>query len=179
MHTAVVLAHHITRKEEWTWYATDSGGEHCGADDHAKDVCGKIRAELANAGYPAEVVKYPEESGLQFRFVAQAAGLGKIGVNAHLFHPAWGPWVHLRVLATAAQLEIRPRTTGDQFCSGCMLCITECPAKAISAETFSGNACRAYRKNRGEYVPYGEKKEYRYCLRCLLICPRGKRPDGF
>lgn len=60
-------------------------------------------------------MKYPGESGLQFRFVAEAAGLGRVGTNAFLFHPAWGPWVHLRVMATTAELEVRPKLSGEQF----------------------------------------------------------------
>src|SRR4030042_3436314 len=39
--TAIVLGHHVVTEEEWQWYATEIGGEHCGADDHAKEVYAK------------------------------------------------------------------------------------------------------------------------------------------
>ena len=177
--TAVALAHHITHRDEWRWYAVGADGERSPADDHLREVCRGIRDELQRAGYPAEIVAYPAESGLQFRYVAQSAGLGRIGVNAHLFHPAWGPWVHLRVMATPAPLDIRPAVSGDAFCNRCMRCVAECPAGAIAEDTFSGAACRAYRAAQGEYVPFGPDREYRYCLRCLLACPQGRRPEGF
>ncbi|VVB63714.1 Epoxyqueuosine reductase [uncultured archaeon] len=174
--TAVVLGHHISIEEEWTWYATETGGEHCTADDHARGLCEIIKAELIQSGHETEIVNYPGTSGLQFRFVAEAAGLGAIGLIAFLFHPAWGPWVHSRVVATTAILDIHPTMSGDQLCNQCMLCMTECPAGAISDGAFSGLQCRIYRKSRGEYEPYGPNGEFRYCMRCAWVCPRGQRP---
>jgi epoxyqueuosine reductase len=174
--SAVVLAHHVTTIEEWRWYALENGGERCAADDHAGEVLRLIRGELLRAGQQTEIVKYPEQSGLQFRSVAQAAGFGRIGVNAFLFHPQWGPWVHLRVLAAGAELDIRPAADGGQFCNRCMLCVPACPAGAISEEGFAGQTCRAYRKAKGEYEPYGPERELRYCLLCALNCPRGTMP---
>ena len=175
--TAITLGHHITTEEEWAWYATGPGGEHCTADDHARGLCEVIKAELKQSGHETEIVSYPDTSGLQFRYVAQAAGLGAIGMNAFLFHPMWGPWIHLRVVATTAKLHLHPRMSGDQFCNQCTLCVAECPAGAISDGAFSGLQCRSYRKARGEYDPYGPKGELRYCKRCAWVCPQGQRPQ--
>jgi epoxyqueuosine reductase QueG len=113
---------------------------------------------------------------LQFRFVAEVAGLGRIGTNAFLFHPAWGPWVHLRVVGTTAKLDLRSELSGDQFCDACGLCISECPAYAISQNTFQGLRCRSYRKARGEYKPHGPEGLLPYCMRCVWVCPKGKQP---
>ncbi len=151
--TAIVLGHHIITEEEWTWYATGDGGEHCAADDHCSEICNAIRAELTRQGHEAGVVDYPRESGLQFRFVAQAAGLGEIGTNAFLFHPDWGPWIHLRVMATTAPLALSARVAGEQLCDRCGLCVSECPAGAIFDENFEGLQCRSFRKAIGEYEP--------------------------
>jgi epoxyqueuosine reductase QueG len=175
--TAIALGHHVTTEEEWTWYATGAGGEQCAADDHARELCEMIRTELIQSGYETEIVNYPGASGLQFRYVAQAAGLGAIGMNAFLFHPTWGPWIHLRVIATTAKLGIHPKMSGDQVCDQCTLCVTECPAGAISDGAFSGLQCRSYRKAQGEYEPYGPRGELRYCKRCVWVCPRGQRPQ--
>jgi epoxyqueuosine reductase len=174
--TAITLAHHITTEEEWKWNVTEAGAERCGADDHAREVCERLRSEIVHSGGKAKLVKYPGESGLQFRFVAQASGLGTIGVNAFLFHPAWGPWVHLRVMATDAELDIRPDIPGRQTCTRCLLCLPECPAGAISEEGFSGQRCRSFRGARGEYEPWGPERELRYCERCIRICPQGRKP---
>ncbi|MDY6842757.1 MAG: 4Fe-4S binding protein [Thermodesulfobacteriota bacterium] len=175
--TAIVLLHHVTTEEEWTWYATTDGGEHCAADDHARELCVLIKEELTRHGYDAKLVSYPHKSGLQFRFVAQAAGLGMIGTNAFLFHPEWGPWVHLRVMGTTAELDLCiDNVSGGQVCDGCGLCISECPAQAISENTFEGLKCRSYRKARGEYDPHGPDGLLPYCKRCILVCPKGPQP---
>jgi epoxyqueuosine reductase QueG len=174
--TAIVLSHHVVTEEEWTWYDIDNGRERCDADDHARNVCLAIKNELGKRGHDAQLVKYPGESGLQFRFVAEAAGLGVIGTNAFLFHPVWGPWVHLRVMGTTAELDLHPKLSGDQFCDECGLCISECPVQAISTHTFYGLQCRSYRKGKGEYEPHGPEGLLPWCKRCILICPKGKSP---
>lgn len=174
--TAIVLLHHIVTEEEWTWYEASNGGARCDADDHLRALCEEVKSKLTGRGHVAELVQYPGKSGLQFRFVAQAAGLGAIGTNAFLFHPTWGPWVHLRVMATTADLDIRPQLSGEELCNQCGLCISECPADAISEESFEGLQCRSYRKTRGEYDPYGPSRQYRHCLICVWACPQGKQP---
>lgn len=173
--TSIVLGHHIVTEEEWTWYSIGDRGERCDADDHLRHVCEAIRNELENQGHDAKLVKYPGESGLQFRFVAEAADLGRIGTNAFLFHPAWGPWVHLRVMATTAEFDLNAKLSGDQLCDECGLCISECPAQAISEKSFQGLQCRSYRKARGEYDPHGPDGLLPYCKRCVWICPKGKQ----
>ncbi len=173
--TAVVLAHHVVTEEEWTWYSTGGCEEHCAADDHLRSLCEAIRDQLVQKGYRAVLVTYPG-SGLQFRLVAEAAGLGKIGTNTFLFHPVWGPWVHLRVIGTTAAVDLRPEMSGEQFCDECDLCIYECPASAISENEFQGLQCRSYRKAKGEYEPRGPEGLLPWCLRCVWICPKGEQP---
>jgi len=174
--TAIVLLHHIMTEEEWTWYAASEDREYCEADDHLGELCEKIKSNLIFEGYDTELVKYPGRSGLQFRFVAQAAGLGTIGINAFLFRPNWGPWVHLRVMATTAKLNIHPQFSGNEMCDRCGLCVSECPANAISDRGFEGLRCRSYREAIGEYKPYGPDRRYRYCIICALVCPKGQQP---
>ncbi|MGD9162223.1 MAG: hypothetical protein PVG39_27685 [Desulfobacteraceae bacterium] len=135
-----------------------------------------IKNLLEKEGNGAELVKYPGISGLQFRFVAEAAGLGSIGNNAFLFHPLWGPWIHLRVMGTTAEIDLNPEQSGDQVCDECGLCISECPAQAISEGSFNGLQCRSYRKARGEYNPRYPDGLLPYCKRCILICPKGDLP---
>ena len=165
--TAIAIAHHIVTEEEWTWSSPPSSEDRCDADDHLKGLCGVIKDELVKHGHQVKLVKYPGESGLQFGFVAEAAGLGRIGTNAFLFHPIWGPWVHLRVMATTAELDLRLELSGDQSCDACGLCISECPADAISEDNFRGLQCRRYRKTKGEYEPQGPRGHLPYCLRCV------------
>ena len=174
--TAIVLGCHVTTEDEWTWYATADGGERCAADDHTAVVCFRIKEELNHQGFSTQIVQYPGESGLQFRFVAQSAGMGKIGKNAFLLHPEWGPWIHLRVIATEASMELEPGYA-DSVCNDCGMCLPACPADAIMDDAFDGLRCRLFRKSRGEYTPIGPKQELRYCKICADICPIGEKPE--
>lgn len=171
--TAVVVGHHVVTKEEWTWHATIDGNEYCAADDHTRDVCLKLKEALIKQGFPTEVVPYPGESGLQFRFVAQSAGAGEIGKNAFLLHPKWGPWIHLRVLATQAPTKRKPIAV-TSVCDDCGACVSACPAGAIQDKTFDGLQCRRHRRAKGEYTPFGPTQELRWCKICADVCPIGR-----
>ena len=174
--SAVVLGHHVVTEEEWQWYVMENGGERCAADDHAKAVCEDLERALGAHGYPTEIVPYPGESGLQFRFVAHAAGAGEIGTNAFLLHPEWGPWIHLRVLATEGPSRSKTRGECARLCDDCRACIAACPAGAIRDAVFDGLLCRRYRAAQGEYTPVGPQRELRYCTICADIYPLGQRP---
>ena len=176
--TAVVLGHHVVTEEEWQWYATENGGQRCAADDHAKEVCEGLQQKLEARGFSTEVVPYPGESGLQFRFVAQAAGAGAIGTNAFLLHPEWGPWIHLRVLATGASTGTKRVGECVQVCNACGICVSACPAGAIQDTRFDGLLCRSHRRAKGEYVPVGPQRELRYCAICAQCCPIGDKPQA-
>jgi ferredoxin len=63
------------------------------------------------------------------------------------------------------------------LCDRCMLCVAECPAGAIDESSFNGLQCRSFRKARGEYIPVGPEREFRYCKICVKVCPKGARPS--
>ena len=176
--SAVVVYHHIVDIKTWTWYQTLDGSERCDANDHASEVCGQIKDQLHTQGLQCKVVPYPDISGLQFRYVAQATGLGQIGNSAFLLHPEWGPWVHLRVLATTAPTEKISSSTKDSknTCTNCNKCIENCPAGAF-ADGFDGLVCRKFRRQRGEHIPVGTERIYQWCLTCALVCPIGEKPS--
>jgi epoxyqueuosine reductase QueG len=176
--TAVVLGHHVVTEEEWQWYAAENGEERCAADDHARGVCEGMQEALKARGFATEVVPYPRESGLQFRFVAQAAGAGAIGTNAFLLHPEWGPWIHLRVLATGAPVATRRMGACVQVCNACGSCVSACPAGAIQETRFDGILCRSHRQTKGEYMSFGPRRELRYCTICAQCCPIGEKPKA-
>ncbi|MCF8035000.1 MAG: hypothetical protein K9K66_17320 [Desulfarculaceae bacterium] len=173
--TAIALGHHVQAKEEWTWRLDPEGAEYCAADDHLREVCLQGKRALEANGFPAELVPYPGYSGLQFRYVALAAGAGELGTNVFLLHPQWGPWVHLRVMATEAPTEAHPlEQTG--ICTECDACLAECPSGAIQEASFDGLQCRSFRKTRGDYTPHGPRRELSYCETCADACPVGPAP---
>jgi epoxyqueuosine reductase len=174
--TAVVVGHHVTTREEWKWYVSANGVAHCAADDHTRNLCLQFKQALIEQDFPTELAPYPGESGPQFRFVAQSVGAGEIAKSAFLLHPQWGPWIHLRVLATQAPTRNRPRRA-ISVCNDCSACVSACPAGAIGDNTFDGLKCRRFRRARGEYNPIGPERELRYCQICADICPIGPKPD--
>jgi len=174
--TAIVIGHPIRARREWRWFAGGERGEHCEADDHTERVIREIIRTFSDRGYETKSLPYPEECGLQFRYVARAAGMGELGWNAFLLHPQWGPWIHLRVLVTQAATSCTHRDV-ESVCTNCGACIDSCPAGAITAGSFNGLQCRAYRKQKGEYIPFGKSRELRYCEICAEVCPIGKKPD--
>jgi epoxyqueuosine reductase QueG len=118
------------------------------------------------------------ESGLQFRFVAQTAGAGTIGTNAFLLHPEWGPWIHLRVLATEGPAGSKRGGDCAPVCNACGACVSACPAGAIQDALFDGLLCRRHRKTKGEYMPFGPQRKLRYCTICAQCCPIGEKPKA-
>jgi epoxyqueuosine reductase QueG len=175
--TAIVVYYPIKSLKDYTWYCPDSTlqSERCNIDDWANEICVHIKEEFITNNFNTLIVPYPQNSGLQFRFVALASGCGQIGENAFYLHPRWGNKVHLRVLATEMTSEllcsIEPKT--DRVCMECEKCIEICPAGAFETG-FDGLKCRTFRKKRGEYIPIGEKGLLRYCTICLRNCNAGK-----
>jgi len=175
--SAIVVGRRIMAMAEWTWYEREDGSHHCEADDHAAAVCEEIRSALAAKGYRAGILPYPGECGLLFREVARAAGAGEIGTSAFLLHPEWGPWIQLRVMETDAPSGcVSAQAPRRGICDRCGDCILSCPAGAVGDGSFDGKRCREYRTGRGEYIPFGPKREFRYCTICADVCPTGKRP---
>ena len=176
--TAIVVGHHVETMAEWTWSEREDGSHHCDADDHTVAVCEEIREALSGHWFRARILPYPGECGLQFRSVAEAAGAGEIATNVFLLHPEWGPWIQLRVMETNAPSGSVPAPSSRKgICDKCGgACIEACPAGAIQRDSFNGLRCRQYRTKKGEYIPIGPKKEFRYCTMCADVCPAGKRP---
>ncbi len=173
--TIIVLGHHITNAEEWIWSEPPGGRYRCGANDHMTSILNTMLEQIS--GYSSRIVPYPYKSGLQFRYVAQAAGLGRIGRSSFLLHPEWGPWIHLRVFATEKEIDGFNGEITDDFCEDCDKCIRVCPAKAFE-DGFDGLKCRQYRLSKGDYKPTGEKGIHIGCKKCAIACQAGKRPTG-
>jgi ferredoxin len=175
--TAITVYYPVKTLSGWNWYLPDGklSGERCDIDDRCREVCGYIRDTLIKKGMDTQIVPYPQNSGLQFRFVAAASGIGEIGKNRFYLHPGWGSRVHLRVLATDMESEplcsIMIKT--NKVCLDCGKCVSSCPAHALD-NGFDGLRCREFRMLRGEYNPVGDKGFLPYCRKCMMVCKAGK-----
>jgi len=68
---------------------------------------------------------------ISMRKSAEAAGLGRIGVNGLLLTTDYGPRNRMGLCITTAELEADPLIE-DEICNDCYACVRECPGQAIS-----------------------------------------------
>jgi hypothetical protein len=106
-------------------------------DDAARDLPG------ARVVYPFDPV-----AALDFRVLAEAAGLGRRSLLGVLVHPEYGPWIALRaaILVADAFAAARP-ADGFDPCPGCVErpCIAACPVGAIGPAGWDVPTCAAHR----------------------------------
>ncbi len=83
---------------------------------------------------------------LDFKWVAEAAGIGTAGLELNLLTPEYGPRVYLGVVMTEAVLEPDPPLAED-LCPGlqCGRCAVTCSTDAIPTEGARGSSVREYR----------------------------------
>ncbi len=115
---------------------------------------------------------------LSLRHAAERAGLGRIGWNALLLTPAFGPRVQLAAILTDAEL---PPTGSDipNPCVRCGECIRACPGGALHAPSdpqsyrpVDAERCRGFRRAHGGQSPLGYANA---CGLCRAVCPVGRR----
>jgi epoxyqueuosine reductase len=120
---------------------------------------------LSSAGCPTDARFL--SAVFSYKHAAESAGLGSIGRSSLLISPSFGPRIRLGCCLTEAVLEPSKLTLRNP-CSGCNICITNCPANALSLpkdnEPYVINkfACSAFRNAAGG------------CSECMRLCPAGR-----
>jgi len=105
-------------------------------------------------------------SVFSYKHAAQTAGLGYIGRSSLLITQNFGPRVRLACCLTEAVLE-STKVPIKSVCSGCDVCISICPAKALGLPgegklyEFNKFACSSFRNASGG------------CAECMKLCPAG------
>jgi len=173
--TVIVVAHHVMHALEWTWFTFEAErrGETCPADLHTKAMAEKVAETLGQEGCGSTLLPYPGECGVMFKTLAARTGLWHLGDSFLLMNADWGPWMHLRIVLTDAEIAFeQPKV--QQACTHCGRCVTACPSGAIMANDFDGLKCRdgmrGIRNSLGK-IPYVFE-----CERCLRACPIGQAP---
>lgn len=109
------------------------------------------------------------------------SGLGTVGKNSLFIHKDFGSLVRLGTVFTDCPLE-----TGKELeyslCDGCDICVSACPAGAISGapyvpgaereEMFDPEKCSEYMKKQFQKIGRGA-----VCGICMRVCPLNKLPE--
>ena len=112
---------------------------------------------------------------------ALKAGLGSIGKNALFLSRKFGPRVRLGTILTDCDLsEGYAAYLSDNICSGCNICVSNCPAMALSGKEFDPQkptepiidalACSKFMKEKFQHIGRGA-----VCGICMRVCPKGSR----
>ena len=101
---------------------------------------------------------------ISYKHVAEAAGLGRIGMSSLLITGKYGPRVRLAMCLTEAVLEPTP-FINDHICRYCNVCVFKCPAKALEKP----KAGEAYAINKFACSQYVEASGG--CAECMRVCP--------
>jgi ferredoxin len=124
------------------------------------------RGYAAHAGHPlGGMALYPP--------MAQAAGLGWLGISGLVITPQFGPRVRLAAVYT--EIENLPAYDGDEhawvldFCESCRRCIRDCPPAAFyESPIHHANGLVTVLDN-GKCFPYFAA--YHGCSICIKVCP--------
>ena len=99
-----------------------------------EDRC-KVNAVPVLASYPLDMgLPVMGLAGdLSLRHAAIAAGLGVFGRHNLVIHPRFGTRIVFTAILTELPLESDPPVR-DELCDNCMLCVENCPARALDTE---------------------------------------------
>ncbi len=111
-----------------------------------------VRAMHTAFGFPMEADRWPGKLWIvSHKLVAQAAGLGKIGIHRNLIHPRYGSFVFLGTVLIDRDLDAYDAPLDRNPCLTCKLCVAACPTGAIKPDgAFDFSAC--YTHNYREFM---------------------------
>lgn len=86
-------------------------------------------------GFPMEQSDFPIRPWvISHKEVAEASGLGRMGVHRSVIHPKFGSFILLGTVVVAAEIDEEAAALDYNPCLGCNLCIAACPVGALSAD---------------------------------------------
>lgn len=117
-----------------------------------------IRALNTSAGFPMEMHQFPGRTWIiAHKIVAEAAGLGKMGIHRNVIHPNFGNFILLNSILLDCDLEDESSPIDYNPCLECKLCVAVCPVGAISSDGhFDSIAClnHNYREFMGGFIDW-------------------------
>jgi ferredoxin len=133
------------------------------------DVARRIVRRLENRGvralnpamaFPMEMEGFPERGWIvSHKLVAEAAGLGRMGIHRSLIHPKFGSFVLLGTVLIAEEVDAHAAPLAFNPCLECKLCVAACPVGAMKPDgAFDFSACLThnYQQFMGGFVNFVE-----------------------
>ena len=131
----------------------------------SREVVKRLAAQGVDAvhttmGFPLEAERFPGKIWMvSHKLVAEAAGLGRMGIHRNLIHPRFGNFILLGTVLVGAEVDERGAPIDYNPCLECKLCVAACPVGAIGADGhFDFSACYThnYREFMGGFQDYVE-----------------------
>jgi ferredoxin len=111
-------------------------------------------------GFPMEMDRFPGKLWvISHKRVAEAAGLGRIGIHRNVIHPRFGNFILLGSVVVGSEISRYDRPLDYNPCLKCKLCVATCPVGAIGADGhFDFAACYThnYREFMGGFTDWVE-----------------------
>lgn len=119
-----------------------------------------VRAVCPAAGFPMEVDKWPGKSPvISHKPIAEAAGLGKMGLHRNVIHPVFGNFILLNTVLIDAEIDEYSSPLDYNPCIDCKICASACPTGAIGTDgVFCAVSCltHTYRELLGGFSNWVE-----------------------
>ena len=119
-----------------------------------------IRALNPPMAFPMEMERFPERGWIvSHKRVAEAAGLGRMGIHRSIIHPKFGSFILLGTVLIAQDFDETSKPLEFNPCLECKLCVAACPVGAIKPDGyFDFSACLThnYQQFMGGFVNFVE-----------------------
>ena len=110
------------------------------------------------AAFPMEAQAYPAGMRvISHKPIAEAAGLGKMGLHRNVIHPRFGSFILLGTIVIDREVSELSVPLDYAPCLDCKLCVAACPVEAIGMDgSFNFSACYThnYREFMGGFVDW-------------------------